>query len=86
MDKGKLFNTELYEILELGNMLKMAELISTTALAREESRGGHYRTDFPKRDDVNFLKHSLVYADGDSLKIKHKPVIITKYRPQERTY
>ncbi len=86
MDEGKLFNTELYEILELDNMLKMAEIISTAALTRQESRGGHYRTDFPKRDDVNFLKHSLVYSNGEDLEIKYKPVIITKYQPQERTY
>jgi len=86
-DKGKVFNTELYEIIELGNMLKMAEIISTAALARKESRGGHHRTDFPKRDDKEFLKHSLVYPKEDgSLELKSKPVVITKYQPQERTY
>ena len=85
-DKGLLFNTELYEIIELGNMLKMAEIIATTALARQESRGGHYRTDFPKRDDQEFLKHSLVYQSEDGMEIKSKKVIVTKYQPKERTY
>jgi len=86
MDKGKLFNSELYEIIELGNMLGMAEIIATAALVRQESRGGHYRTDFPKRDDVDFLKHTLVYPAGDELDIKFKPVVITRYQPKERTY
>ncbi|MCH6580104.1 MAG: FAD-binding protein [Nitrospinae bacterium] len=85
-DKGRLFNTELYEIIELGNMLKMAEIIATMALARKESRGGHYRTDFPKRDDQEFLKHSLVYQSEDGMEIKSKKVIVTKYQPKERTY
>ena len=85
-DKGRLFNTELYEIIELGNMLKMAEIIATAALARNESRGGHYRTDYPKRDDQDFLKHSLVYQNEDGMEIKSKKVIVTKYQPKERTY
>ena len=85
-DKGKVFNTEIYEIIELGNMLHMAEVIATAALARTESRGGHYRTDFPKRDDENFLKHSLVYPADDGMEIKYKPVVITKHQPAERTY
>ena len=85
-DKGKVFNTEVYEIIELGNMLGMAEVIATAALARNESRGGHHRTDFPKRDDQNFLKHSLVYPTDDGMEIKYKPVVITKHQPAERTY
>lgn len=85
-DKGKVFNTEIYEIIELGNMLGMAEVIATAALARNESRGGHHRTDFPKRDDQNFLKHSLVYSTDDGVEIKYKPVVITKHQPAERTY
>lgn len=85
-DKGKVFNTEIYEIIELGNMLGMAEVIATAALARNESRGGHHRTDFPKRDDQNFLKHSLVHSTDDGVEIKYKPVVITKHQPAERTY
>ena len=85
-DKGKLFNTEIYEILELDNMLAMAEIIATAALARQESRGGHFRTDYDKRDDENFLKHTLVHGSLEELELKYKPVIITKYQPTERTY
>ena len=85
-DKGKLFNTEIYEIIELGNMLGMAILIATAALRRQESRGGHFRTDFPKRDDEKFLHHSMVYDSPDGLVIKTKPVVITKYQPEERKY
>ena len=85
-DKGKVFNSEIYEIIELGNMLGMAGIIATAALARQESRGGHFRTDYPKRDDKNFLKHSLVYPKDGELEIKYKPVVITKHQPAERTY
>ena len=85
-DKGKLFNSEVFEIIELGNMLQMAEIIATTAQNRKESRGGHFRTDYPTRDDDNFLKHTLVYKTDAGLEIKYKPVIITKYQPAERTY
>jgi succinate dehydrogenase / fumarate reductase, flavoprotein subunit len=85
-DKGKIFNTEIYEIMELGNMLSVAQLIATAALRRKESRGGHSRTDYPKRDDENFLHHSMVYATPDGLEIKSKPVVITKHQPAERTY
>ncbi len=85
-DKGKLFNSELYEIIELSNMLEMAEVISVAALNRKESRGGHYRTDFPKRDDVEFLKHTLVYKTDGEPELKFKPVVITRYQPKERTY
>ena len=85
-DKGKLFNTEIYEILELGNMLGMAEIIAVGALNRKESRGGHSRTDYPKRDDENFLMHSFIYKTDNGMEIKYKPVIITKHQPTERTY
>jgi succinate dehydrogenase/fumarate reductase flavoprotein subunit len=85
-DKGKLFNTEIYEILELENMLAMAEIIAKGALDRKESRGGHSRTDYPKRDDENFLKHSLAYKTDDGIEIKYKPVVVTKHQPAERTY
>lgn len=85
-DKGKLFNTELYEVIELGNMLEMAEIIATGALARQESRGGHSRVDYPKRDDEKFLRHTLIYSKDGQLEIKYKPVVITRYQPKERTY
>jgi succinate dehydrogenase / fumarate reductase flavoprotein subunit len=85
-DKGKLFNTEIYEILELENMLEMAEIIAVSALARKESRGGHFRTDYDKRDDENFLKHTLVHGSMEEMELKYKPVVITKHEPTERTY
>ena len=62
-DKGKLYNTDLMEAVELGFLLDNAEPLVVAALAREESRGGHYRDDFPNRDDVNWLKHSLAYRE-----------------------
>ena len=53
---------------------------------RTESRGGHYREDFPKRDDENWLKHTLAFQEGDNIRFDHKPVVITKYQPKERVY
>ena len=85
-DKGKTFNTELFEALELGCMLDCAETIVAGALAREESRGAHYREDFPKRDDARWLAHSLISKTSGGLQIQQKPVTITEYQPQERKY
>ncbi len=86
-DKGKLFNSELVEALELSNMLEYSEIIVEGALARRESRGSHARTDFPKRDDVNWLKHTLARKNADgSVSLGYKPVVITKFQPEERKY
>lgn len=85
-DTGKVFNSELIEVLELGHMLEFSEIILIGAIAREESRGAHSRTDFPKRDDQNWLKHTLAYLTADGIELKYKPVIITKYQPEERKY
>jgi succinate dehydrogenase / fumarate reductase, flavoprotein subunit len=85
-DTGKIFNTELLNAWELGNMLDLAEVIAASALNRQESRGGHAREDFPKRDDVNWLKHTLVWNKDGKLEIGYKPVVITKYQPKERVY
>jgi succinate dehydrogenase / fumarate reductase flavoprotein subunit len=86
-DTGKIFNMELMNIWELGNLLDLAEVTTVSAIARTESRGGHSREDFPDRDDKNWLKHSLawVHADG-RIDLKYKPVVITKYEPKVRTY
>ncbi len=85
-DTGKIFNTDLLNMWELGNMLDIAEVVATSALNRQESRGGHSREDFPKRDDQNWLKHTLVWKQDGKLKIGYKPVTITKYQPKERVY
>jgi succinate dehydrogenase / fumarate reductase flavoprotein subunit len=86
-DPGRSFNTDLVEALELGFLLDLAAVLVEGALARKESRGGHYREDFPTRDDENFLKHTLAYRKSDEdIEIKYKPVKLGKYTPQERKY
>jgi succinate dehydrogenase / fumarate reductase, flavoprotein subunit len=85
-DTGKIFNTELLNAWELGNMLDVAELVTICALNRTESRGGHTREDYPERDDKNWLKHTLVCRENGKFKIEYKPVVITKYQPKARVY
>ena len=85
-DKGKPFNTELMNIWELGNLLDLAEVTTVSALARLESRGGHAREDYPNRDDVNWLKHTLAWVENGKIRLSYKPVVITKYQPKERVY
>ncbi|MFI6344499.1 succinate dehydrogenase flavoprotein subunit [Streptomyces sp. NPDC050560] len=90
-DKGRRFNTDLLEAVELGNLLDLAEVMAQSALARRESRGGHYREDFPNRDDAAFMRHTMAYRevadDGtESVRLDYKPVVVTRYQPMERTY
>ena len=85
-DTGRIFNTELLNAWELGNMLDTAEVIGVSALNRTESRGGHSREDYPNRDDQNWLKHSLITKKDGRLSLSYKPVTITKYKPKERVY
>jgi len=87
-DTGHQFNTELVEALELENLLDVAEAITYSALNRTETRGAHAREDYPQRDDVNWLKHTLVVRDRDGAlpRIFYKPVRITRYQPVERKY
>jgi succinate dehydrogenase / fumarate reductase flavoprotein subunit len=85
-DTGRVFNTELLNAWELGNLLDVAEVVTVSALNRTESRGGHSREDFPKRDDQNWLKHTLIRRKNGKLEIDYKPVTITKYQPKERVY
>src|SRR5215472_9671055 len=86
-DRGLTFNTELIAAMELGFMLDVAEAIVQSALRRTESRGAHQRNDFPKRDDENFLAHSLVYRNADgSSRVEYLPVKITRWPPGERVY
>ncbi|WP_457563775.1 FAD-dependent oxidoreductase [Caminibacter pacificus] len=85
-DKSKMYNTDLQEAIELGHMLDYALFIVEGAINRKESRGAHYREDYPKRDDKNYLKHTFGYLKGDDIEIEYGDVKITKYEPQERKY
>ncbi|WP_411155939.1 FAD-binding protein [Microbacterium sp. NIBRBAC000506063] len=93
-DKGKRFNTDLLEAVELGFLLDIAEVVVYTARNRKESRGGHMRDDFPKRDDETYMKHTMAYLSGDPhssvaddhIRLDWKPVVITNYQPMERKY
>ena len=81
-----MYNTDLQEAIELGHMLDYALFIVEGAINRKESRGAHYREDYPKRDDKNYLKHTFGYLKGDDIEIEYGDVKITKYEPQERKY
>jgi succinate dehydrogenase / fumarate reductase flavoprotein subunit len=86
-DKSKTFNTDIVEAFEFNNMLIIAEAIAKGAALRKESRGAHYRTDFPERDDENWLKHTLATLDDKgNIKFDFSGVSITKFKPQPRTY
>ncbi|MBS9371245.1 succinate dehydrogenase flavoprotein subunit [Rhodococcus sp. B50] len=89
-DKGKRYNSDLLEAVELGFLLEMAEVTVVGALNRKESRGGHAREDYPKRDDENFLRHTMAYKVGEDLisdiRLDYKPVVQTRYEPMERKY
>jgi fumarate reductase flavoprotein subunit len=85
-DRGSTFNTEIISALELDFMLDVAEAVANSALKRKESRGSHTRTDFPKRDDANFLKHTLAYRTPDGPRVEYLPVTITRWQPEERKY
>ncbi|RLI84200.1 succinate dehydrogenase/fumarate reductase flavoprotein subunit [Archaeoglobales archaeon] len=85
-DTSKIFNTALVNALELENMLDISEVIIMSAIKRKESRGAHYRVDYPNRDDKSWLKHILVYKTREGIKIDYLPVRITKWPPVERKY
>ena len=86
-DKGMVYNTDLLEVVELGCLLTTAETIITCAIDRKESRGAHSREDYAKRDDTDWLKHSLIFRSKDSKpEIRYKPVIIKQFEPKERVY
>ena len=85
-DRDAVFNTELTTALEVDYQLDVAEAVAHSALKREESRGSHTRTDFPKRDDARYLKHSLAYRTPDGPRIDYLPVTITRWPPEERKY
>ncbi|RFA15203.1 succinate dehydrogenase flavoprotein subunit [Subtercola boreus] len=93
-DKGKRFNTDLLEAIELGFLLDLAEVTVYSAMSRKESRGGHFREDYPLRDDENYMKHTMAYLTGDAhsadagdhIRLDTKPVVVTRYQPMERKY
>lgn len=85
-DKGKVFNTDLMFALELDFMLDCAEAVCTGALMRKESRGAHYRTDMPDRDDENWLKHTLSYKTPEGVRTDTLDVVITQWQPVQRVY
>ena len=85
-DSGRAFNTDLLELIELRNLLDLSLLTAASALNRQESRGAHSREDFPDRDDDKWLKHSLAYLDGDTVRIGYKTVDTSVWEPKPRTY
>jgi fumarate reductase flavoprotein subunit len=86
-DKSSVFNTDLFQILELGSMLDCAEAVTVGALARKESRGAHQRLDYVERDDKNYLRHTMVYHQGlDMPRVDYLDVVITKSPPGVRDY
>ncbi|MFD4181568.1 succinate dehydrogenase flavoprotein subunit [Rhodococcus sp. NPDC058514] len=89
-DKGKRYNSDLLEAVELGFLLEMAEVTVVGALNRKESRGGHAREDFPDRNDAEYMQHTMAYKEGDGLlsdiRLDYKPVVMTRYEPMERKY
>ena len=85
-DTGKNFNTDLLELIELGNLLDLALITAASALKRTESRGAHSREDYPERDDTNWLNHTLAYLEGDAVRLDHKPVDTSLWEPKPRAY
>ena len=93
-DKGKRYNSDLLEAVELGFLLELAEVTVVGALNRKESRGGHAREDYPDRDDVNYMRHTMAYKQVTAgaldllsdIRLDYKPVVQTRYEPMERKY
>ena len=86
VDQAKVFNLNLTDTFEVGGMLNLAETILVGAFARTESRGAHTRTDYPKRDDVHWLRHTLAQKGPDGPVLSYSPVTVTKWEPKERVY
>jgi succinate dehydrogenase / fumarate reductase flavoprotein subunit len=85
-DTGRIYNTDLMSALEVDNLLDLSEIIVVGALARQESRGAHSRRDFPKRDDVNWLKHTMAHYTPQGPRLDYIPVNISLWQPAERKY
>lgn len=86
-DTGRIFNMDMFNAWELGNLLDLAEVTTVSALARTESRGGHAREDYPRRDDENWLKHTYAFMDeSGKIELKYQPVTVTRFQPKARVY
>ena len=85
-DTTKQFNTDLLELIELGNLLDLSLITAESALKRQESRGAHSREDYPERDDDNWLKHTLAYLDGNDVRLDYKEVDTSIWEPKPRSY
>jgi succinate dehydrogenase / fumarate reductase flavoprotein subunit len=86
-DKSKIFNTELQEAIEFGHMLDYSAFIVASALERQESRGAHFREDFPTRDDEKFLKHTMAYMDENGeIKLDYMDVTLGRHELKARSY
>jgi succinate dehydrogenase / fumarate reductase flavoprotein subunit len=85
-EKGNVYNQNLIASLEMKNLVELAEVVVNSALERRESRGSHFRTDYPKRDDDNYLKHTIAQRTNGGLQITYRPVTLTKWKPEPRVY
>jgi len=85
-DRSRTFNTELLEAMELGHLINLGEAIAGAALQRKESRGAHFREDYPKRDDENWLRHTFAFRTANGMEFRSRPVTITRFQPVERKY
>ncbi len=85
-DRGLGFNSDLLEAIELESLLGLAEVILISAMNRRESRGAHYREDYPRRDDQNWLRHTLIRRTDDGVEVLYKPVTVTRFQPELRSY
>jgi succinate dehydrogenase / fumarate reductase flavoprotein subunit len=85
-DRSRNFNTDVLELLELGHLLDLALITAASAQARTESRGGHAREDYPRRDDERWLKHTLAWLEGDGVRLGYKGVDVSVWQPKPRTY
>ena len=85
-DRGRLYNTNLTNVLEIGNLLELASVTAETALNRKESRGAHSVVEYPERNDSEWLKHTIISKEDSGIRISYIPVKILKWKPEPRIY